>query len=104
MKNLALSALYEGELAMRRVEEAARTHVPIPTSEMKPSGDALLLTASKMWIIGDWYQGAWRTHRSRWEERNGKQVLISAYREEDITHWLPLPDAISLLNDAKRNV
>lgn len=64
----------------------------IDARQRKPSGDALLLTTSKLWIIGDWYQGAWRTHLSRWQEEARDMKLVSAFQEGDITHWIPLPD------------
>jgi hypothetical protein len=63
----------------------------VPVSERMPEGDALLLTSSKMIVIGDWYKGAWRTARSTWERVDGTMVLKSAYRKDDITHWMPLP-------------
>lgn len=68
----------------------------------KPTGDVLLLTTSRMWIIGDWYKGAWRTHRSWWEpgDVDGTPGLRSAFAEDDITHWTPLPDPDSLAASA----
>lgn len=77
----------------------------ISARKRKPDRDALLLTTSKVWIIGDWYRGAWRTHRSQWTLIDGVQVLASAYAEDDITHWLPLPDPFTgaLSANALRN-
>jgi hypothetical protein len=56
-----------------------------------PKGRVLLLTTSRMVIIGDWYKGMWRTNESFWDE--GK--LKSIYALQDMTHWTPIPDAPS---------
>jgi len=55
-----------------------------------PKGEVLLLTSSKMWIIGDWYKGEWRTHRSEWVTENGVNRLKSAFTKDEITHYIKL--------------
>lgn len=57
-------------------------------AEIKPLGEVILMTSSRVQIIGDWYEGGWRTHRSKWE--NG--VYKSAFNEGDIVAWHPLPE------------
>jgi hypothetical protein len=56
-----------------------------------PEGRVLLLSTSKMVIIGDWYKGMWRTNESFWD----KGELKSIYMLSDMTHWTPIPDAPS---------
>jgi hypothetical protein len=56
-----------------------------------PVGRVLLLSTSKMVIIGDWYKGMWRTNESFWD----KGELKSIYMLSDMTHWMPIPDAPS---------
>lgn len=57
-------------------------------AKIKPLGEVILMTSSRVQIIGDWYEGGWRTHRSKWE--NG--VYKSAFNEGDIVAWHPLPE------------
>jgi hypothetical protein len=62
--------------------------VLIDAKESKPTGgDYLLLTASKVWTIGDWYVDRWRTLD---DTCDGKR-WIPAHRPDDITHWTRLP-------------
>ncbi len=68
----------------------------ISVNEKWPEGEVMLLTSSRMIILGDWYKGEWRTHRSRWIEIDGANVFKSAYKKEEITHWSPLPDTSKL--------
>lgn len=68
------------------------SHSPTPNwihcSDRMPDGDALLLTASRVILIGDWYRGVWRSPgQNYWE--NGE--LKCKFHEDDITHWMPLP-------------
>jgi hypothetical protein len=54
-----------------------------------PDREVLLLTTSKVIILGDWYKDSWRTAQSYWDNGN----LKSVYQKEDITHWMSLPEA-----------
>ena len=63
----------------------------ISVEERLPDKESLLLTSSKVCIIGDWYQNDWRTCRSHWEKVNGKLKLVSGFGKGEITHWQPLP-------------
>lgn len=59
----------------------------------KPVGEVLLLTTSKMIVIGDWYEDGWRTPHSTWEPIPGSkfQKLKHIYGEKDVTHWMLKP-------------
>lgn len=60
----------------------------------KPSdGRCLLLTTSKMVVIGDLYRDIWRVDGAiRWAGEENPKKLQSDYEYTDITHWMPLPD------------
>lgn len=78
----------EYEALMKCVESSGW----ISVNDSKPDTDSLLLTASGICIIGDWYKEGWRTHKSHWEkDENGVNRYVSAYKDESITHWQPLP-------------
>lgn len=60
----------------------------IPCNERMPEGEVLLLTASRMRLIGDWYRGVWRSPgQNYWED----DQIKSRIHNDDITHWQPLP-------------
>lgn len=63
------------------------------TPETMPTTQVLLLTSSQVVIIGDWYKGEWRTHRSEWVPIEGSEFkrLKSAFKFEEIIAWMPLP-------------
>jgi hypothetical protein len=56
-------------------------------AEEMPTDEVILLTTSKVRVVGDWYKGKWRTALSYWKDGE----LQSFYQKEDITHWTPLP-------------
>ena len=56
-----------------------------------PNGDVLLRTSSKTVIIGDRYEGAWRTYRSEWTPDGNKHKLKSAFNDDEITHFHYIP-------------
>lgn len=59
-----------------------------------PPSQCLLLTTSKIWYIGDWYDGIWRIEgKNYWEFDMDRMCdrLKSKMPKECITHWLPLP-------------
>lgn len=61
----------------------------VAVGERMPIGRVLLLTISKMIVLGDWYKGIWRVDGATyWETR----VLCSQYHTDDITHWMKLPE------------
>lgn len=70
----------------------------ISTKENLPTERCLLLTASKMVVIGDWYNGIWRAEGAN-EWKDGK--LTSIYSKEDITHWMKFPsiEPVSKITD-----
>lgn len=51
-----------------------------------PQGEVLLLTTSKVWIIGDWYKDGWRTKLSTWVD--GK---LTTMPKKEVTHYKKLP-------------
>ena len=60
-----------------------------------PKGEVLLLTSSKVIVIGDRYKDVWRViGRCKWVDAISGigRVLESDFKDEDITHWMPLPD------------
>lgn len=63
-----------------------------------PTERCLLLTASKLIVIGDWYNGIWRAEGAN-EWKDGK--LTSIYSKEDITHWMKFPsiEPVSKITD-----
>ena len=68
-----------------------------------PKGEVLLLTSSKMWIIGDWYKGEWRTHRSEWVTENGVNRLKSVFTKDEITHYIKLLSLENLYDEFAAN-
>lgn len=60
----------------------------VDAQKQKPTEEVILLTSSKIQVIGDWYRGVWRTPESYFE---GKE-LKSIYKEEDIIAWTPKPE------------
>lgn len=66
----------------------------ISCKKQMPNTEVLLLTSSKLMIIGDFYNGSWRTHRSKWVEKDGVNVLESGYQFQDIIAWQPLPPTV----------
>lgn len=59
-----------------------------------PKGECLLLSTSKVWYIGDYYDGIWRvTGFNYWEfdMEAGIDKLRSKLGLSDITHWMSLP-------------
>jgi len=73
----------------KRIEELELSSLWIDVKNYMPEGDVLLLTTSKVVVIGDWYKEKWRTSQSYWDD----SVLKSVYQKNDITHWMPLPKA-----------
>ena len=62
-------------------------------------GDVLLLTTSKIIVLGDLYQGKWRVSGRRWEFVNG--AWESDVQLSDVTHWMPLPKPPTSMNNDK---
>lgn len=79
------------EPANKEVDENSKW---ISCKKQMPNTEVLLLTSSKLMIIGDFYNGSWRTHRSKWVEKDGVNVLESAYQFQDIIAWRPLPPTV----------
>lgn len=61
----------------------------ISVEQEVPPHRSLLLTTSKMIVIGDFYCGIWRIDGSVYLRNH---QLLSDYKNEDITHWMKLPE------------
>jgi hypothetical protein len=67
----------------------------ISVSDKMPTTEVLLLTTSKKILIGDWYNGVWRSPgKNRWDENieSGGFKLVSDLSTKDITHWCEYPN------------
>jgi len=91
----------EQKLIDQQSKEEAKESKWISVEDIPPPARCLLLTTSKMVVVGDRYKGIWRIDgATRWVSRdssNGRyvnryRVLVSNYNDGDITHWMPLPD------------
>ncbi len=82
---------YEPVDTQRDLERTKINHTDPATF---PSETSLLLTTSKVWVIGDWYRGIWRVEgRTYWEMDRDKmgEKLKSKLAKEDIIYWMSLP-------------
>lgn len=61
----------------------------ISVKEQKPTGEALLLSKSRIVFKGDLYDGKWRIPGNWYYDGSD---WVSNFKFEDITHWQPLPE------------
>jgi hypothetical protein len=72
-------------------EDKLREWLPINETNI-PKERSLLLTSSKVIVIGDYYKEIWRIDgATKWIGEENPKTLKSDYDFKDITHWMPLP-------------
>jgi hypothetical protein len=77
------------EFAIMRLK---KEWIPINLNRL-PVGEVLIQTISKRIMIGDVYEGGWRTNDAYWKKENGKMKLVTIPLKE-VTHYQPIPESV----------
>jgi hypothetical protein len=75
---------------------------PFPEVQPPAGRELMLITSSKVFRKGDLYGGKqWRTESDHWSATQGAYVHVLK-NLSDVIYWAELPDAVALVNDARR--